>query len=138
MRDVATKSTKVVLEDGTFTSVTATLKEQTPKDLWEDRDYYIDFCEKSKEYWNTMSTDQQQALVRKTRIALERFYDTIEEWLPESLDAKAGAGYTLDIVNKVIFTDINEEVEREEVASKLKVREAVNELANQLGISIDA
>lgn len=95
----------------------------TPKAIWEEKNEWFERAKTSKEHWDTnMSAEQQEAVVRIVKNGIERFHDRAEEWVPDSM--KVEGGQYLDITFRVLFTDIDKEVERSEKATSFQIREA--------------
>lgn len=94
----------------------------TPKEIWEQKNELYEFASKSKEIWDNMEEDQRQAVLRLVKSGIERTYDRVDEWVPESL--KVEGGEFLDVHFRLIFTNIDEEIERHEEATSFQIRNA--------------
>lgn len=108
----------------------------TPKLVWDSRQEWTDFITQSKEIFDKMSSDQKEAAKRLVCTALERMYDNAEEWIPESLSTDGGDYMEARI--RIIFTDIDKEVERFEEASSFALRQAKEDAAKMLGMENSA
>lgn len=106
----------------------------TPKLVWDQRDHWFKFIEDSKEIWNNMDTERRESAKRLVLTALERMYDNVDEWLPESFESSGGD--FLDARIRIIFTDIEREVERFEEATSFQIKKAEQETAKMLGIEL--
>lgn len=67
-------------------------------------------------------SDEREAVVRICRNGVERFHDRAEEWVPDAIRVD---GDILNITFRVLFTDIDKEIERSEKATSFQVRDAV-------------
>lgn len=84
----------------------------TPKTIWQNRETYAQAEEASKEQWNTMMTDKQKEIVQvMTKNALGRIYDRVDVVIPSSFHAEPGK--YLDITMRFLYSDIDEENERQ-------------------------
>ena len=104
--------------------------ETTPKEIWENKDSYFEFAEKSKEYWDNMTDDQRAAVLRLVRHGIERIYDRIDEWVPEALEVEGGK--YIDVHFKLLFTNIDEEIERNEEATTFQIKNAASHTLQKL------
>lgn len=105
----------------------------TPKLVWDQREHWFKFIEDSKGIWNDMDEDKRESAKRLVLTALERMYDNIDEWLPESFES--GGGDYLDSRIRIIFTDIEREVDRFEEATSFQIKKAQQETAKMLGMA---
>lgn len=95
----------------------------TPKEIWEEKNEWFGRAKTSQEYWeNKMSVDQRDAVVRIVKNGIERFHDRAEDWVPDAL--RVEGGQYVDITFRVLFTDIDKEIERSEKATSFQIREA--------------
>lgn len=95
----------------------------TPKEIWDEKNEWFERAKQSKEYWdNNMADDQREAVVRIVKNGIERFHDRAEDWVPDAL--RVEGGQFLDITFRVLFTDIDKEIERSEKATSFQIREA--------------
>lgn len=108
----------------------------TPKLVWDTRKQWTDFIANSKEIYEKMNDDQQAAATRLIRTALERMYDNAGEWIPECLSTDGGDYVEAHI--RVIFTDIDKEVERFEEASTFQLKQAEEDAKRMMGLVNDA
>lgn len=94
-----------------------------PKEIWDEKNEWFAVAKESKEHWdNNMSDEQREAVVRIVKNGIERFHDRAEEWVPDAL--RVEGGQYLDITFRVLFTDIDKEIERSEKATSFQIREA--------------
>jgi hypothetical protein len=102
----------------------------TPKEIWEQRETWMKRVADSKEIFEAMEPERQQAINRMLQSAIERMHDRSEEWIPEGLDVKGGDYVDLHI--RLLFTDIDREIERHEQATSFQIRSASEELQETL------
>lgn len=105
----------------------------TPKLVWDQREHWFKYIEDSKGIWNDMDEDKRDSAKRLVLTALERMYDNIDEWLPESFEH--GGGDFIDSRIRIIFTDIEREADRFEEATSFQIKKAQEETAKMLGVS---
>lgn len=67
-------------------------------------------------------SDEREAVVRICRNGVERFHDRAEEWVPDAIRVE---GDVQNVTFRVLFTDIDKEIERSEKATSFQVRDAV-------------
>lgn len=94
----------------------------TPVEIWEQKDELYEFAAKSKEIWENMTTEQREATLRLVKTGIERIYDRVDEWVPESLQVDGGE--YLDVHFRLIFTNIDEEIERHEEVTSFQIKNA--------------
>lgn len=97
----------------------------TPKEIWEGKDEWFGKVNRSKQEWEKLSDEYREALERLVKSALERMHDRVEEWLPEALEVSGGN--FIDVHIKLLFTDIDKEIDRNEQATSFQVKEAAKE-----------
>ena len=68
-------------------------------------------------------SDERSAVVRICRNGVERFHDRAEEWVPDAIRVE---GDVQNVVFRVLFTDIDKEIERSEKATSFQVRDAID------------
>lgn len=111
----------------------------TPKEIWEEKNEWFDRAKTSREYWDsTMADDQRDAVVRIVKNGIERFHDRAEDWVPDAM--KVEGGQYVDITFRVLFTDIDKEIERNEKATSFQIREAQEgtaALLSELGVDTE-
>ncbi len=107
----------------------------TPKLVWDQREHWFKYIEDSKEKWNNMDTDRREAAKRLVLTALERMYDNVDEWLPESFES--GGGDFIDSRIRIIFTDIEREADRFEEATSFQIKKAEQETARIFGMKLE-
>jgi len=99
----------------------------TPKIIWENRETYAQEEEESKEKWNTMMTEKQREIVQvMTRNALGRIYDRVDVVIPSSFHAEPGK--YLDVKMRFLYSDIDEENERQLEGNDLLIRQTEQEV----------
>lgn len=94
----------------------------TPKEIWENKDVWYNMTKASTEFWESLTPEQQEALIHLVTGALERMHDRVEDWVPEGLRVEGGEW--LDINIKVLFTDIDKAIDRNEQATSFQIDEA--------------
>jgi hypothetical protein len=94
----------------------------TPQEIWETKDEWYEKAKLSREEWDKLSEDQKEATKRIIKACLERLYDTVDEWVPEAM--KVQSGEYADIYFRVLFTDIDKDIQRNDAATSFKVKEA--------------
>lgn len=103
----------------------------TPKEIWENKGTYFDYAKRSKEEWDKMSEEKQAAVLRLVKQGIERIYDRCDEWVPESFEVEGGN--FIDVHFKLLFTNIDEEIERNEEATSFQIRNAAAGVKEKLG-----
>lgn len=94
----------------------------TPKEIWERKNEYFEYAKNSKEEWDKMSEDQQSSVLRLVKQGIERVYDRTDEWVPESLEVDGGN--FIDVHFRLLFTNIDEEIDRNEEATSFQIKNA--------------
>jgi hypothetical protein len=94
----------------------------TPQYIWETKDDWYELAKKSREEWEKLSAEQKDASIRIIKACLERLYDTVDEWVPEAM--KVQSGEFADIYFRVLFTDIDKDIQRNDAATSFKKKEA--------------
>jgi len=95
------------------------------EEIWEQKDVWFEQAKSSREEWNKMTDEAQEALERMVRGALERMYDRLPDWLPEALTVEGG-NY-VDVHLRFLFTDIDKEIDRNEQATSFQIKAAAAE-----------
>lgn len=93
--------------------------EISPREIWENKDHYINLANQSREEWEKMTEEQREAILRMVQGALERLHDRVEDWVPEGLRAEGGEW--VDVNLRILMTDISKEIERSEQATRMRV-----------------
>jgi hypothetical protein len=112
--------------------------ELTPKTIWETKDVWHNQLQESKEIWSKMTTEQREATIRVTKNGMARLYDKVEEWLPEGLEARSGA--YMDVYFRILYTDLDKEMQQNDMVTSFKVRDALEgtkEILNDLGVVLE-
>jgi len=104
----------------------------TPKEIWDTKDYWFQFAENSRKEWEKMDDEHREALIRMVKAAMERMHDRVADWVPEAMAVEGGN--FLDVHIKILFTDIDKEIERNEQATSFQIAAAEEELRNTLPI----
>lgn len=94
----------------------------TPQVIWETKDEWYEKAKLSREEWEKLSDEQKDASIRIIKACLERLYDTVDEWVPEAM--KVQSGEYADIYFRVLFTDIDKDIQRNDAATSFKKKEA--------------
>jgi hypothetical protein len=107
-------------------SLEFSLGKTTPKEIWESKGDWSGVMNASKEEWGKMADDQREAIINLVTGALERMHDRVEEWVPEGLVVTGGE--FLDINLRVLFTDVDKAIDRNEQATSFQIDEAQTEV----------
>jgi len=95
----------------------------TPKEIWETKDEWYNAAQTSRDYWeNDMEQEQREALLRMITGALARMHDRVEDWVPEGLSSEGGK--YLDVTLRILFTDIDQEIDRHTEATLMEIEDA--------------
>lgn len=95
----------------------------TSQDIWQNKGAWYEASRDSEEYWmNQMDEEAREALTRIVTRSLERFHDSVDEWLPESLIQKGGE--MVEVRFAVLLTDIDKEIDQAEEATSFQIKEA--------------
>lgn len=95
----------------------------TSQDIWSNKGTWYEESRDSEEYWmNQMDPEAREALTRIVTRSLERFHDSVDEWLPESLVQRGGE--MVEIRFAVLLTDIDKEIDQAEEATSFQIKEA--------------
>lgn len=109
-------------DDGEVVHLSTTLGTITPKEIWEQKDVWFEAAKTSREEWDKMPEEKREALIRMVTGAIERMHDRIPEWLPEGLEV-SGGNY-IDVSLRLLFTDIDKEIDRNEQATSFQIKAA--------------
>lgn len=97
----------------------------SPADIWRDKDEFTEREKKSRIAWEeTMTEEQRVATLAVVERALDRLRDTVDAWVPASLTVTSGS--CMDIKFRLMFTDIDEEVRREEFITNRTIAQAAD------------
>ena len=103
----------------------------THQDIWANKGKWYEESKQSEDYWeNHMSTDEREALTAIVRRSIERFYDSIDDWLPEALVQKGGE--YLEVRMGILLTDIDREIDQAEEATSFQLKEAHSDLQSMV------
>lgn len=102
----------------------------TPKEIWENKNVWFEQAKNSRESWDGLMDEQREALNRMVRSALERMHDRVDEWVPEGLIVEGGK--YMDVNIRILFTDIDKEIERNEAATSFQIEAAQADVAKWL------
>jgi hypothetical protein len=97
----------------------------TPSSIWETRQEWINYVEKSKEYWEKMTVEQQDGVTHVIKHAMQRLHDKVDVWLPESVDMSSGA--YIDVYFKILLTDAEEAIQKHSALTNMRLDEAKSE-----------
>lgn len=111
--------------DGYVCEFTAVVGRLTPKEIWDTKDKWHAFVENSRGIWEQMDENRREGIVMTVKSGIERLYDTVEQWLPESLEVSSSV--YLDVHFKILFTDVDAEVQRDLQATTFRIRDAEKE-----------
>src|SRR4051812_27223938 len=103
MKATLVKEFDLPMDDGLNIKIQLWSGKYTPSSIWESRDEWMGYVEKSKGYWNKMTVEQQEGVTHVIKHAMQRLHDKVEIWLPESLDMSSGA--FVDVYFKILLTD---------------------------------
>jgi hypothetical protein len=104
----------------------------TPKDVWDNKDEIARVSRVSREeIWETMDNEHREAALTLIRRALGRMHQSVEEWVPEAFEHKAGDVITTRF--QLFCTDIDGEVKRSAEATDLELDNALDELDSFMG-----
>ena len=108
----------------------------TSQDIWSNKGKWYEESKNSQDYWdNEMNADEKDALIKIVRRSIERFYDTVETWLPEALVQKGGE--YIEVRFGVLLTDIDREIDQSEEATSFQLKEAQADIKNMINDYID-
>lgn len=96
----------------------------SPADVWRDKDEFTEREQKSRQDWEKMNTEQRAAVIKVIERSLDRLRDTADIWVPASLSVKSGSA--IDIKFRLMFTDIEDEIKREEFITSRTIAEAAD------------
>lgn len=97
----------------------------TPSSIWDSRQEWINYVDKSKEYWAAMSVEQQDGITHVVKHALQRLHDKVDTWLPEAIDVSSGS--YVDLYVKILFTDAQEAIQKHNGMTNMRLVEAQND-----------
>lgn len=103
----------------------------TPALLWESRFSEFERCHYSKGIYDSMSTDEKEAIIFRLKKAVGVMYDTVDEWLPDSLSLSED-GTCLRIEFNLVMNKVELDVERKNKATTFKLREVRKEIESLL------
>ncbi len=98
----------------------------TPKTIWQNRESYAEQEEKNKEQWDMLTDAQRAATEVMTKNALGRMYDRVDVVIPSGFQAEPGK--YLDIRMRFLYSDIDEENERQLESNDLLTRQTEQEV----------
>jgi hypothetical protein len=97
----------------------------TPGQIWETRDQWLTFTEKSKEYYNAMTQEEREGRQEIIKYAMQRLYDKIDVWFPDSIDMSSGSA--IDVHFRVLVTDAQEAIKKHSGMTEMMIAEAERE-----------
>jgi hypothetical protein len=93
---------------------------------WDSRSSLSDQLKRSKELFSEMNEVERDVVVERVKAAIEAMHDNVEEWLPYSFEMDDGDLLSLSF--KILKTQIAAEVERKQLVTSFRLREASKEL----------
>lgn len=103
----------------------------TPSLLWESRFKQFEKYVNSQEIFNSMSDDEQQAIISRLKRAVGVMHDTIDEWIPDALSL-SNDGSCLRIEFNLVMSNIEIDVERKHKATSFRLKEVRDEIESLL------
>lgn len=103
----------------------ASVGKLTPKVIWDTKETWHTFVSNSRGIWDQMDEDRREGIAETVKSGIERLYDSVDQWLPEALEI-ASSVY-LNVHFKILFTDVDAEVQRELQATTFRKREALRD-----------
>lgn len=97
----------------------------TPSQIWESRDQWLSFAERSKEYHNNMTPEEREGHQELIKYAIQRLHDKIDTWFPEAIDMSSGTA--IDVHFRILVTDAQETIKKHSGITQMKVKEAESE-----------
>lgn len=98
----------------------------TPKEIWNDREKYTAEEEAFKGKWAEVNEQRKAAILTMTRNALARMHDRVEVVVPSSFDPQPGN--FMDIKMRFLYSDVDEEIDRQAEVSTLATEQAASEI----------
>lgn len=108
--------------------LTPALAFEARHDIWPRRDLNI-------EAFRSMSLEEQSAVIKRIKLALEVMHDNVETWLPAGFSFNE-VGTCLNINYSLIVTDIEADIARESLTTTQKILETREEL-EQMALNWD-
>ena len=103
----------------------------TPELLWEARFEEYQRHLYSKEIYSDMSLDEKNAIILRLKKAIGIMYDTVDDWLPDSLSLSED-GTCLRIEFNLILNKVEIDVDKMHKATTFKLREMRQEIESLL------
>jgi hypothetical protein len=103
----------------------------TPELLWEARFEEYQRHLNSNKLYGEMSLDEKNAITLRLKKAIGIMYDTVDDWLPDSLSLSED-GTCLRIEFNLILNKVEIDVDRMHKATTFKLREMRQEIENLL------
>lgn len=97
----------------------------SPTMIWENREKWLEFVEKSRKVWEEMSEDRREGLTLVVKHAMQRLHDKIDTWLPEAIEHESGN--CMDVHFKIMFTDADREIQKHSAMTAMRLSEAETE-----------
>lgn len=105
--------------------------EISPREIWENKDYYIGLATASREeVWDNMSEDRQQAILRLVQTSVERLHANVGSWVPAGIRAEGGEW--VDVTWHLTAENIVNEIVRYEEAIAAEIQAAGADTAEML------
>lgn len=85
----------------------------SPKEIWETRDQWVQGIKESQERFESLTDDKRAGLVRVVSDTCMRMATRADDWVPEGLTGNGGE--YMEVTFRVMFTDIDAAISREDV-----------------------
>ena len=108
----------------------------SPTMLWEARFKEFKRVQESQEIFDSMTKDQRDVLIERLKRATAIMYDTVDDWVPDSLSLQED-GSCIRIEFNLIFTNIDIDIENKHKATTFKLQEMRKELEEIISEGID-
>ena len=103
----------------------------TPSLLWDARFVEFERHIESQRIYEGMSAEERQAIVLRLKRAVGVMYDTIDDWLPDSLSL-SDDGTCIRMEFNLVLNKVELDVERKNKATTFKLKEIRAELESML------
>lgn len=119
------KSTYILGMDGYQIEVTVSDGRYSPTLVWQEKDKWTEYVQRSQRSWDEMNEDRREGLKLSVKQGLQRLHDDVDNWLPDAIDPSSGV--YVDVLMKILFTDADEEINKHNVVTSMKLAEAEKE-----------
>jgi SHS2 domain-containing protein len=103
----------------------------TPALLWESRFVEFERSKKSQRIYSDMTPEHRMAINERIKRATAVMYDTVEDWVPDSLNL-SDDGTCIKIEFNLVLAKIDIDVENKNKATTFKLMEVKREIENLL------